>query len=268
MISADVDLKELERDLLKVAADFGEANETGIARWGVAVARRLIVNTQAWEDKKPSGEEGNGSGKTSRQKQEGAMKTDFYRVCIILGEAQFTRRIMRKQLTGITLKGINWKFSPQQNITTPQGLNDWLELNRTSRNARPPKRGLPNGVMCVTTKKVMKDALKIRKIRAGKAKGGWIGAGIGIGKFQRTGSRITIGKNVANYAHKHSRGGSGTVNRSTWTPEGTMINAFRHASSERVLKKSDIDKAIIDAGRNTITWYEKNMQGRLNKRRK
>ena len=263
MISADIDLKELERDLLKMAADFGEANETGIARWGVAVARRLIGSTQPVADAKD-----NPSGKTSRQKQEGAMKTDYHRVCIVLNDPQFTRRIMRKQLTGIKLKGIDWKFSPQQNITTPQGLNDWLELNRSGPRARPPKAGLPNGRMCVTTERVMKAALRIRKIRAGKAKGGWIGAGIGIARFQRMGSRITIGKNVANYAHKHSRGGLGTVNRSTWTPEGTLKNMFGHVSNEQVLKKSDIDKAIIDAGRNTITWYEKAMQGRLNKRRK
>jgi len=257
VISADVDLKAVQADLVAAAAAFGECNETGIARWGVAVARRLVKETQVWGD--------NAKAKTTH---ENAMVKDAKRVAIVIQDPKLVRQIEQKKLGGLTIKGEKWKFNPRQNLTTAQGLNDWIDLNRSSRSGRPPKKGLPKGVMCITTGKVVMAAMRQRFKRIGKAKGGWIGAGQAIGTHQKKGSRITIGKNVAGYAHKHKSTGSATMKRDTWSPEGTMVNSVRHASDPHVLKPGQTEKSIVDAARNTIIWYEKVLQGRLNKRRK
>jgi hypothetical protein len=256
VITAAVDLKELERDLVKTAAMFGEANETGIARWGVAICRRLVTETQVW-----------GDGKAARLKHEGAMIRDARRVAIVVKYPEYTVRVESKRLTGLRIKGKIWKFRPEQNLTTAQGLNDWIELNRTSRTARPPKKGLPEGVICITTGKVVTQAMKQRFKRIGKAKGGWIGAGQGIGKFQKKGSRLTIGKNVASFAHKHKSGGTASMKRDTWNPEGKITNSIKHASDPHVLRQGQAEEAVIDAAKNTIAWYKNAIQGRLNRKR-
>lgn len=256
MIGAHVDMKKLESDLKWMAAQFGECNETGIARWGVATCRRLAKETQVW-----------GDGKEARIKQEKAIEKDAHRVAIVVSKPKFTKLIRAKKMTGITVNGVTYLFRPHQNITTEQHLNEWMELNRTGRDARPPKRGLPPGMMCVTTQQVYNAAMRKRKKRAGKAKGGWIGAGKGIGRFQRTGSRITIGKNVASYAHKWDMGGHASMVKAIWTPAGTMVNTYRHAGNDLVLRESQITESIADAAKNMITWYEKAMNGRLRNRK-
>jgi hypothetical protein len=213
MISADVDMKELTNSLAWAAAQFGECNETGIARWGVATDRMLIKETQVW-----------GDNTKAKKTHEEAMNRDAKRVAIVVKNPNLTKRVMAKSLTGLSIKKKQWKFSPQQNLTTPKGLNDWIDLNRSKKSGRPPKAGLKEGVMCITTEKVLKSSMRERFKRIGKAKGGWIGAGQAIGAHQKTGSRITIGKNVAGYAHKWKSGGSASMKRDVWSPEGTMIN--------------------------------------------
>jgi len=191
MISAHVDMKELANSLAWAAAQIGECNETGIARWGVATDRRLIKETQVW-----------GDGKQAKTNHENAMIRDVKRVAIVVQEPKLVRRVTRKNLTGLIIKGERWKFTPQQNLTTAKGLNDWIDLNRSKKSGRPPKAGLKNGRMAITTGRVVMSAMAQRFKRIGKAKGGWIGAGQAIGAYQKKGSRITLGKNVAGYAHK------------------------------------------------------------------
>jgi len=256
VIAADVDLKELANSLAWAAAQFGECNEAGIARWGVATCRRLVKETQVW-----------GDTTAAKITHLNAMVKDAKRVAIVVQDPKLARRVMNKSLTGLVIKGKKWKFSAQQNLTTPKGLNDWIDLNRTSRHARPPKGGLKNGVMCITTGKVVISAMNQRFKRIGKAKGGWIGAGQAIGAHQKKGSRITIGKNVAGYAHKWKSGGSSSMKRDVWSPEGTMVNHVKHADDPHVLRPGQAEKAVADAARNTITWYEKTLQGRLNRKK-
>lgn len=257
MISANVDMKELTNSLAWAAAQFGECNETGIARWGVATDRMLIKETQVW-----------GDTTKAKQTHENAMVRDVKRVAIVVQDPKLASRVMRKNLTGLNIKGETWKFTPQQNITTAKGLNDWIELNRSKKSGRPPKAGLKNGKICVTTGKVVVSAMRERFKRIGKAKGGWIGAGQAIGAHQKTGSRITIGKNVAGYAHKWKSGGSASMKRDVWSPEGTMINHVKHSDDPHVLRPGQMEKAIKDAANNTIKWYEKTLNGRLNRKRK
>lgn len=257
MITADVDLKELANSLAWASAQFGECNETGIARWGVATDRRLIKETQVW-----------GDGKQAKTTHENAMIRDVKRVAIIVQDPKLVRRVMKKSLTGLSANGKQWNFTPQQNLTTARGLNDWIDLHRSKKSGRPPKAGLKPGVMCITTGKVAIASMRERFKRIGKAKGGWVGAGQAIGAHQKTGSRITIGKNVAGYAHKWKSGGSASMKRDVWSPEGTMINHVKHSNDPHVLKPGEVEKAIADAARNTIKWYKKALNGRLNRKRK
>lgn len=256
MISADVDLKELSNSIGWMAAQFGECNEAGIARWGVATGRRIIKETQVW-----------GDGKQAKTTHENAMIRDVKRVAVVIQDPKLSRRVMKKTLTGLYIKGEQWKFTPQQNLTTPKGLNDWIDLHRSKKSGRPPKTGLKNGRKAVTTGKVVMSAMRQRFQRIGKAKGGWIGAGQAIGSHQKKGSRITIGKNVAGYAHKFKSGGTATMKRDVWSPEGTMVNNVRWATDPHVLRPGQAEKAVADAAKNTITWYEKALQGRLNRKR-
>lgn len=256
MISAHVDMKELTDSLTWAAAQFGECNEAGIARWGVATCRRIIKETQVW-----------GDGKEAKATHENAMIRDVKRVAVVVQDPKLARRVTRKNLTGLSIRGEQWKFTPQQNLTTAKGLNDWIDLHRSKKSGRPPKSGLKNGRKAVTTGKVVMSAMNQRFKRIGKAKGGWIGAGQAIGAHQKKGSRITIGKSVAGYAHKWKSGGRSSMKRDVWSPEGTMVNHVKHADDPHVLRPGQAEKAVADAARNTITWYEKTLQGRLNRKK-
>jgi len=254
MISSSIDTKELSRQLGKLSADFGDTNEAAIARWGVATCRRLIVASQSW-----------GDGKDAKKKQEDAILKDANRaVYSISRNNKLVRKIKQRSVTGLVIGGELALFTPARNLGTPEEVNAFIEANRNKRGRVRLLNSQSKGIAAATA---FNAAIKIRKKRAGVAKGGWIGAGISIGKKQRKGSRITIGKNVAGYAHKFKSGGTSRISRSVWLPQGDITNNVPYVSSEHVLKSSDSKKAINDGGKMTIKWYEKAMQSRLKKRK-
>jgi hypothetical protein len=253
MIDADIDLRELERSLTRMSAIFGEANQTGIARWGNATCKSLVKQTQAWGD--------NTKAKESQQK---AIKWDAYNLFIVVKDPKLVRLLMQKKLTGLRVKGVIHTFRPHQQIIDVKNINDAIEFNRTSRRKRVPAR--QPGSMLVTSEALMNKALRLRYVRAGKAKGAWIGAGNEISKFQKSGKKLTIGKNFASYAQKFASGGSASLIKNTWEPTGIVNNSVPYAADGYVLKKSAMQKALKDGAENTIKWYEKTMQGRLNRR--
>jgi hypothetical protein len=239
---------------MSMAKDFGESNEAAIARWGVATCRDLVQRTQAW-----------GDGTAAKKKQENAILKDANRaVYSISRNNKLVRRIKQRSLTGLVIDGELALFTPSRNLTTPQEVNDFIDLNRTTRKGRVPR--LNSQSKGITPATVFNQALKIRKKRSGIAKGGWIGAGIAIGKKQRKGSRITIGKNFANYAHKFQSGGTASMTRSVWNPVGKITNNVAYVSTEHVLKASDSRKAINEGGKLTIKWYEKSLAAKLKRR--
>ena len=255
MISPSIDTKELGKSLARMSADFGESNEAAIARWGVATCRRLIVTTQAW-----------GDGSKAKKTQEGAIMKDANRaVYSISRNNKLVRRIKQRAVTGLVIGGELALFSPRRNLTTVQEVNDFIDINRTTRTGRVARLNSQSKGIAPAT--VFNAAVKIRKKRAGVAKGGWIGAGISIGKKQRKGSRITIGKNIANYAHKFKSGGTSRMTRSVWHPSGDIINNVSYVSSEHVLRSSDSKQAINDGGKMTIKWYEKAIESKLKRRK-
>lgn len=253
MVTVHVNLRELESDLARTTAIFGEANQTGIARWGVAVARRLVTVTQAW-----------GDGKDARKKQENAMLKDANRAIFSVSKPSVVKALASGKMTGLVINGELVRFARHQLLNSPQAINDWIDVHRTSRKGRVPR--MKPSLKGVGSERNLQAAMRVRYKRAGKAKGGWIGAGKKIGAFQKTGSRITIGKNVASYAHKFDHGGRASMTTSIWTPAGTITNHYSHVSNEHVLKASDITKAIIEGGNKTLKWYEKTTQARLNRR--
>jgi len=254
MISSQINERELARQINRLAADFGENNEAAIARWGVATCRRLIIANQSW-----------GDGKDAKKKQENAILKDANRaVYSISRNNSIVRKIKQRSLTGLVINGEQATFTPDRNLTTPEEVNAFIQSQRNTKGRVKRLNSQSKGIAPAT---VFNAAVKIRQKRAGVAKGGWIGAGIEIGKKQRTGSRITIGKNVAGYAHKYKSGGNATMRRSVWQPEGAVINNVPYVSTEHVLKASDSQKAINDGGRLTIKWYERAMESRMRRRR-
>lgn len=257
MIQGQIDLKELERSLVSTAAAFGEANETGISRWGVAVCRGLVKETQAWGDSKKSGD--------PKKKQQQAIIKDGRRAFIVVKNPNLVKKLQEKKLSGLATSNGVFTFRPHQQMTDSKNVNDFIDMNRTTRSNRVPK--LPPGVVCVTSEKVFMKAMRERFKMIGEAKGGWIGAGKDIQKYQKAGSRIAIGKNFAAYTHKFSNKGSATLIKNQWNPTGILINSVDHVGTEYVLKKSAMMKALKDGAENTIKWYETAMRKRLNRRR-
>lgn len=252
MISAEIDMRKLERDLRKAASAFGEENQTAIARWGVAVCRRLVVTTQAW-----------GDDKKAKDKQDGSILKDINRAVFSVSKMALINQLRTGKLGGLTINGNLVIFDSGRVLKTAQEVNRWVDSNRTDYRGRV--RRMSDNQKAVAPESAIRAAAKIRSKQSGKAKGAWIGAGQEIGRHQKSGSRITIGKNFASYAHKFKSGGSARMQKSTWDPIGIIINSVKYVSSSHVLKKSDMQKALNDAGKLTIKEYEKRIESRLKK---
>lgn len=253
MISASVDLTELGKQMRSMSADFGDSNESAIARWGVSACRALIKGTQAW-----------GAGKEAKKVQEDAIKKDANRAIYSVSKATYVNGVASGKLSGLVVNGELITFTPDRVLKTAEEVNAFIDRKKTGKNKRVyqvkrTERG-------ITAASAMSKALRIRFKHAGTAKGGWVGAGKAIGAKQRKGSRITIGKDVAGYAHKFQTGGTATLQRDVWNPIGKIINNVAYVSTDYVLKKSDAADAINTGGRMTIKWYEHAIAAKLKRK--
>ena len=235
-----------------MAKSFGEANHDMIARWGVATCRDLIQSTQTW-----------GTKPASKKIQQYAIRKDFDRAVYVIWPQDQIRKLKKKKLTAARINGRLVKFTPDQNLTSAKKVNDFIDLNRTTRKARVPR--LAPDLKGACTHQHLKTALASRYRRIGKAKGGWIGAGIAIGAKSKMGSQITIGKRIANYAHKFKGEGTATIARSVWSPVGKITNNVAHVSTDYVLKESDAKNAILHGALKTMKWYGSAIKARLKK---
>jgi hypothetical protein len=256
MLRADIDTKGLERQLMSMAKDFGESNEAAVCRWGVHVCRELVLHTQAWGM----------DGKSPLQRQRDAIRKDVNRAVFGVSEPKYTSIVDSGKLSGLKIKGSLVTFTPDRVLKTPDEVVDFVNLNRTSRKARVPKMKM--NLKAIAKTQDVNKAITIKNKRSGAAKGGWIGAGKAIGAKQRNGSKITIGKNVASYAHKLASGGTAQLTRSKWNPIGKIINNVPYVATEHVLKKSDSIRAISEGGQKMKTWYESIITKRLKRKRK
>jgi hypothetical protein len=255
MISAQIDTKGLERQLMSLAKDFGESNESAICRWGVSACRSLIKGTQAW-----------GDGTDAKKKQEDSIKKDANRAVYSVSKAAYVNGVASGKLSGLVINGTLVTFTPDRILKTPEEINAFIDRKQTSKRNRVPT--MKRNEKGITSVPAMNKALRIRVKNAGKAKGAWIGAGLAIAAKQRKGSRITIGKNVAGYAHKFKGGGTAELKCSQWNPIGLITNKIPYVATDYVLKKSDAMEAINQGGRMTVKWYESAMAARLKRKRK
>ena len=255
MIRADIDTKTIARQLKDIAGQFGDTNEAAIARWGVSVCRDLTMRTQAW-----------GDDTKAKQKQADAIRKDANRAVYSVTKAAYVNGVQSGKLSGLVVNGELVKFTPDRILKTPQEVVDFINLNRTNRKNRVPT--MKRDMKAIASAPNVNKAIAIKLRNAGKAKGGWIGAGKAIGAKQRKGSRITIGKGVAGYAHKFSSGGTAQLIRSVWNPIGKLINKVPYVATDYVLKKSDAQEAINQGGRMALKEYEKMMERKLKRKTK
>lgn len=255
MIKPDIDTKGLERQIMSMAKDFGESNEAAVCRWGVATCRSLVKGTQAW-----------GDGTEAKTKQEESIKKDANRAVYSVSKGTYVNGVASGKLSGLVINGQLVTFTPDRILKTPEEINAFIDRKQTSKRNRVPT--MKRNEKGITSSAAMTRALRIRFKNAGKAKGAWIGAGLAIGAKQRKGSRLTIGKNVAGYAHKFKSGGSAQLLPSQWNPIGKITNTISYVSTDYVLKKSDAIDAINTGGRMTVKWYESAMAAKLKRKTK
>ncbi len=220
MITGSVDRQKLERSLKRFAKDFGDTTAQAIARWGVQTCRELAGSTQVF-----------GRTAAAKKKQWNSIEGGSRTVLNIV-------------------KSVGKRKS--RVLTSVQAVSEWIDSNRRSRGRT---RAVPVDQRPFITEKLYNDTIKSRRIAAGIAKGGWLGAGQSIASAQTGTDRINIGKNFLGYAQRHSRFGNSTRPQSGWSPSAKLNNTARHSGEQNVLKSSDADKAINWGLKKTITWY-------------
>lgn len=240
MIGATIDTRSLGKQIANAARAFGEENEAAIARWGVSTARRLVIETQAF-----------GDGKEAFDKQKKAILKDAQRVIGVVKDASETRLVNK----GFTRK--------RKILRSAKAVNDFIDNLRRGKRKKPPK--IDKKYKAVTSQRHFDSAMNARFRRIWKGKGGWIGAGMEIARYQRGKGRITIGKNFAGRAHKWKKGGNSKMRKSRWEPEGKLNNTYPHVAIDYVLNRSGMQKAVNDGGKNTLEWYNRTMAARLRK---
>ena len=255
MIQANIDTKAIERQIMSIAKDFGDSNESAICRWGVSVCRDLVKRTQAW-----------GDGTEAKKKQESAIRKDANRAVYSVTKQTYVNGVASGKLSGLVINGELIRFTPDRILKNAQEVVDFIDLNRTNRKNRVPT--MKRNMKAIASAANVNKAVAIKTKRAGAAKGAWVGAGLAIGAKQRKGSRITIGKNVAGYAHKFKSGGTAQLKRSQWNPIGKITNNIPYVSTDYVLKKSDAIDAINTGGRMTLKWYESAIAAKLKRKTK
>jgi hypothetical protein len=255
VIQANIDTKAIERQIMSIAKDFGDSNESAICRWGVSVCRDLVKRTQAW-----------GDGTEAKKKQESAIRKDANRAVYSVTKQTYVNGVASGKLSGLVINGELIRFTPDRILKNAQEVVDFIDLNRTNRKNRVPT--MKRNMKAIASAANVNKAVAIKTKRAGAAKGGWIGAALAIGAKQRKGSRLTIGKNVAGYAHKFKSGGSAQLIPSQWNPIGKIINNIPYVSTDYVLKKSDAIDAINTGGRMTLKWYESAIAAKLKRKTK
>lgn len=246
MLTAKIDRPKLERSLKKAAKAFGDSSAQAVIRWGVSVCRDLAVQTQAW-----------GNGKRTRPSP-GAPPDPSSKDVQMMAIRKDALSVIKTTKGRVTA-------NRKMGLLTPQAVNDWIELNRTGRHGRTPKKGLPKDQRKVCTEAVFAAAMKIRFMKIGMAKGGWIGAGNAIASHQTGGDRIPIGKNFLSYAKKFSSFGSAKPAKSGWSPVAELHNGVKHVGSDHVLSAKSKKDAIFWGLQKTLKWYNKAAKAALDK---
>jgi len=243
MIKGEFDRPKLERSLRHFAKAFGDSNAQAVTRWAVNACREMAFETQVW------------GTKDARKRQEAAMIMDAYKVLLVV-------ETLTKSKSGAgyraTNQGKSYGVSPENALIDPQAVSDWIDQNQNSKKGRTIRLAVQDRKVC--DQKTFKQAMKMRLVRAGMAKGGWIGAGQIIARSQTGTERINIGKNFLSYAQKHGGRGRARKPISGWKPTAQLTNTTAHAGSRYVLANGATKKAIEWSLKKTVTWYRKSVR--------
>lgn len=213
----------------------------------VQFAREQTFSTQAFGP----------SGKAKKQ-QFDAIEAGINSVITVAESFKANRKSVACLISG------QWRAIPAERFSEDvETLNAWVESNRTRRRGRTAK--IPPQKRMVTTARTMKKLVARRRLLAGIAKGGWIGAGREAAKFQTGGDRITIGKNFFSYAQKHAHYGRAKKSGGPLSPSITLHNTARHTASRNVVAPTQVAKNLVWAKRKTLTWYNRAAKRALDK---
>jgi len=242
MIKAELDQPKLERSLKRFAKGYGDTQAQAVIRWSVQVCRELALETQAVPKDK---------SENPRKKQEGAMMKDAMNVLLVVETLEKTRGNGYRA----TNQGKKYGVTARKALLDAEQVNNWIEINRTKRNARTAQLPLTERMVCDMA--TFKAAMKIRLARAGMAKGAWLGAGMDIARAQTGSEKMNIGKNFLSYTQKHQRWGDAKKPVSGWKPAASITNKLAYSGNSRVLHKSSISKAIKYGLSKTVKFYQK-----------
>lgn len=241
-ITAKFDQPKLERSLKRFASQLGETNAQAVIRWSVQVCRELAMETQVF-----------GRSKT-RGKQEGAIYKDAMNVLLVVEHLEKTKGRSYRA----TNQGKTYGVSTRKALNDEAAITNWIEINRTKRNARTAEIPVFERMIC--DEKTFKKAIKSRLARSGMAKGAWIGAGNHIANAQKGADKQSIGRNFLNYTQKHQKWGSARKPRNGFRPSAGITNKLSYSGNTKVLSKSGITKAIQFGLKKTINYYRKTLR--------
>ena len=154
------------------------------------------------------------------------------------------------------------KVSAERLLATAQEADSWIDRHRGEHGHT---ERLDQNTIGIAPKSVVLAVKRLRREKAGMAKGAWLGAGVDIARYQSGTERISIGKNFLGYAQKHARRGTAKSSGNGFKPFATLSNRARHSGSGYVLSQSEKSKAIGFGARKTIAWYRRAAKKALDK---
>lgn len=250
----EIDTSELAVQLDILARKMGESEENAVARWGVATARELATKTQV-----------RGNTKAARVKQNTAIETDARKACSRTKNKEILRRLRAGKVARMRVDGVWQSIGPERFLRSAADVNAWIEeLRKNTARRRVGRVSVNRRKVCSFA--AFNGALTKRRKAVGKAKGGWIGAGILVGRTQKGADKLTIGKNYIGYAQKHKAKGYGTMLRGK-KPTVTLVNRVPYSGDPYVLSTEAANGAIKIGQQRTVEWYQKALKGmRVRKR--
>lgn len=248
-LTAEFDRKKLEASLKKASSNFGDSTKQAVARWGVQSARQLAIVTQAF------GQSG------TRKIQINAIWASWIK-CIEIVDPSYFAAIKSGKIRRRQNKAGQWEAIDMEMVTEdPAKIDAYVQSQRDRRGRIQSDRGRK----IITTKKAMKAAIKKRLENVGMAKGGFLGAGKEIASKQTGTQRINIGKNFMGYAQKHGGLGHARLVGAAIDSEAVLDNNAKHTAQKNVLDPRNANKAIDDALKKTVKWYNKAAKVALDK---
>lgn len=239
MIKAEFDMPKLIGSLKKASKAFGDTNKNAIARWGVQTCRELAVSTQVY---------GKGG---ARKKQVNAIEKGVNGVIASVSDKQF-RTLLSGKVKRAKIRN-RWVEVTQERLIPDEGkAMEWIESHRDEKGRTPRLDQFQIGI---APQSVVRKVVRMRSVRAGIAKGAWLGAGAEIAKRQKGAQKINIGRNFLGYAQKHAERGDARATADPFNPIAFLRNNSAHSGSDYVLSQKEKDKAVGFGLRKTINWY-------------